>query len=108
MRLQRASSSNSHDQRCFSTASMSSKLPEVDNAKTDPSENHQDNGATPPVSTQPSPPYSSLKDNSVASAAPSPGPRIEAANTALQEQEGDLPDICLLNADYMLYGVYQD
>ena len=32
------------------------KIPELDNADTDPPENHQDNGATPPVNTQPSPP----------------------------------------------------
>ena len=44
----------------------------------------------------------------MASAAPLTRPRVEASNTSLQGQEGDLPDFCLLGADYMLYGVYQD
>ena len=84
------------------------KIPELDNTKTDPSENHQDYGATPPVITQPSPPQSPLEDASVAPAAPLPHPRVEAVNATLQAQEGDLPDVGLLGAKYMLYCVYQD
>ena len=44
----------------------------LDDAKTDPPENHQDNGATLPVNTQTSPPHSPLEDASVASAATLP------------------------------------
>ena len=84
------------------------ELSELDDDENDPPENHQDNGATPPVNTQPSPPHSTLEYTSVASAAPPPHPRVEAGNAALQSQEGDLPDVRLLGADYMLYGVYQD
>ena len=84
------------------------ELTELDNAETDPPENHQDNGATPKVNTRPSPSHSPLEDASVASAAPPTLPRVEAGNTALQLQERDLPDIRLLRSDYMLYGVYQD
>ena len=44
----------------------------------------------------------------MASAIPPPRLRVEAGNAALQAQEGDLPDVRLIGADYMLYGVYQD
>ena len=84
------------------------KLPELDDANTNPSENHQDNGDMPPVNTQPSTPHSPLEYASVASAAPPPHPRAKASNTNLQARDGDLPDVCLLGAEYMLYGVYQD
>ena len=43
-----------------------SELSELNNAETDPPENHQDNGATLPVNTHPSPPHSSLEDALVA------------------------------------------
>ena len=69
------------------------KIPELDDAETDPTENHQDNGATPTVKTQPSPPHKPLEDASLASAAPPPRPLIEAGTTALQAREGDLPDV---------------
>ena len=36
------------------------ELPELDDAETNPPENHQDNDATPPVNNQPSPPNSPL------------------------------------------------
>ena len=84
------------------------KIPELAAAETDPPKNYQDNGATPPVNTQPSPPHSPPEDTSVASDEPPPRPRVEAGDAALQAHEGDLPDVCLLGADYMLYGVYQD
>ena len=84
------------------------KLPDFDNAKTDLLEKHQDNGATVPVKTQPSPPNSPLEDASVASAAPLSHPDVEAGNSALQAREGDLPGVCLLGNEYMLYGVYHD
>ena len=44
----------------------------------------------------------------VAPAAPLKQTSVEAGNTDLQVQEGDLPDIRLIGANYMLYGVYQD
>ena len=84
------------------------ELPELGDAETNPAENLQDNGATPPVLTQPSLLHSLLEDTSVASAAPLPRPRVNAGNAALQAREGDLPDVRLLGADYMMYGVYQD
>ena len=84
------------------------KLPDLDNAKTDPPENHQDNGATPLVNTYPSPLHSPLEYTLVASVAPPPCPHVEVGNAVLQSREGDLPDVCLLGANYMLYGVYQD
>ena len=61
-----------------------------------------------PVLTQPYPPYSTLEDAAVALAASPPHPCVEVGNAALQAQEGDLPDVRLLGADYMLYGLYQD
>ena len=39
---------------------------------------------------------------------PPPRPRLKASDTALQVREGDLQDVRILGADYMLYGVYQD
>ena len=84
------------------------KFPELDDAETDPPENHQDNGATPPVNTQPSAPNSPLEDALVASDEPLPCPHVEANNAALLAQEGYLPDVCLFRPNYMLYGVYQD
>ena len=84
------------------------KIPNLANAKTDSPGNYQYNGATLPVNTQPSLPYSPLEDTLVASAVPPPRPRVEADNSDLQARDGDLPDVCLLGADYMLYGVYQN
>ena len=84
------------------------EISELDNAKTDPPENHQVNRTTPPVNTQPSLPHFPLEDAYVALAPLPPCVLIEAVNATLQAQEVDLPDVCLLGADYMLYGVYQD
>ena len=44
----------------------------------------------------------------MASAAPPPCPRVEAVDAALKSREGDLPDVRLLGANYMIYGDYQD
>ena len=46
------------------------KIPELDDTDTNPSENLEDNGATPPVNTQKSPPRSPQEDTLVASAEP--------------------------------------
>ena len=40
--------------------------------------------------------------------APLPHPRGEAGDFAVHAQEGDLSYVCLLSAEYMLYGVYQN
>ena len=78
------------------------KLPEIYNAETNPAENLQENGAMPLVRTQKSSPYSLIEDASLTPDAPPPYPHVEAGDTAFQAQEGDLPDICLLGADYIL------
>ena len=84
------------------------EIPELNDAETDPPENHQENGATLPVNTWLSPPYSPPEENSVESAATPPSPCVEAGDAALKAREGGLPDVQLLGSDYMLYGVYQD
>ena len=84
------------------------EIPELANAETELPENHQDNSAMPPVNTRPSPPHSPPEDASVASAKPSPRPRVEDGEAALQASEGELPDVRLLGANCILYGVYQD
>ena len=83
------------------------EIPELDDAETNPPENHKENGTTPLVNTQPLPPHSPVEDASVASYAPPPHQRVEAVNDSLQEQEGYLPDVHLLSTNYMLYGIYQ-
>ena len=60
------------------------ELPELNDAKTNPPENHQENGATPLVNTQTSPPHSPLEDASVAPATPPPRPCVEAVDITLQ------------------------
>ena len=84
------------------------KIPDLNDAKTNSLENHQENGATPPVNTQTYPPHSPLEDALVASAALPLRQHVEAGDAALQVQEGDPPDVRLLGSDYMIYGVYQD
>ena len=59
---------------------------ELNDANTDPPENHQDNDATPTVNTQPSLPHSPMEGTSVSSATPPPHPCIEAGNASLQVQ----------------------
>ena len=75
------------------------ELREINYAETNPTENHQENGDTPPVNTQPYPPHSPLEDASVSPAVSLPHPRIKAGNAALQAREGDLQDVCLLGDD---------
>ena len=84
------------------------KILELNNADTDPPENHQDNGVMSSVNTQPSLSHSPPEDTPVASDAPPPHPLVDAGNAAPKAREGDLPDVFLLGANYMLYGVYQD
>ena len=86
------------------------EIPGLDDAETNLPENHQDNGATPPVNTQPSPSHSTPEYTSVASTLPPPlpRPRVEAGNSTLQARERDLPAVRLIGTNYMLYGVYQD
>ena len=84
------------------------KLLEIDDAKTNPPENHQDNGATPPVITKLSLLHSPLENALVSPSMTPPRTLVKARNADLQAQERDHPDIHLLGADYMIYGVYQD
>ena len=63
------------------------KPPELVDSKTVPPENHQDNGNTPRIFTQPSTPHSPLEYASVAPAVPPPHPRVEASDAALQVLE---------------------
>ena len=84
------------------------EIPALVDADTDPPENLQENGATPPVNTQLYPPHSTPEDTLVASANPLSCPRVKAGDAALQAHAGDFPDVHLLGADYMLYGIYQD
>ena len=84
------------------------EIQELAVAKTNPHENRQDDGAMTPVNTQFSPTHSSPEDTLVFSTKPPPCPRIKAGDAALQARKGDLPDVRLLGANYMLYGVYQD
>ena len=84
------------------------EIPKLANAKTDPAKNIQGNGAMPLVVTHPSSSLSPLEDTLVALAKPPPCPRVESIDAALQERTGDLPNVCLLGADYMIYGFYHD
>ena len=54
------------------------KFPGLTDAETKPPQNLQDNGATPPVNTQPSPPHSPPEDTSVPSAETPPCPCVKA------------------------------
>ena len=49
-----------------------------------------------------------MEDTLVSPATPLPCPHIKADDVALQAREGDLSDIRLLSADYMIYGFHQD
>ena len=103
---------------------------ELADAETNPPKNLQCNGSTPLVGTDPfflqSPleytsvslagphpcphvkyGYASLQARAVALAKPPPCPGVKARYASLQARVGDLPDVCLLVADYMLCGVSQ-
>ena len=45
---------------------------------------------------------------SVASSEPLPCPRVKDGDAALQACTGDFQYVCILGADYMIYGLYQD
>ena len=75
------------------------EISDISYAETDPPENHQNNGATPPVNTQPYPPHLPPEDTSSASYKPLPCPRFEARDAKLQEREGYLLGVCLLSAE---------
>ena len=84
------------------------EITELANAKTDPTKNHQYNGDTPPLGTQPCSLHSPLTYTLVTPVYPPPCPRFEAIYDAFIARSGDLPDVCLLGADKILFGVYQD
>ena len=83
------------------------KILELVDAETDPTENLQDNSATPPVGTEPALPHSPLEETLVASTEPPSFPRVEDGDAALQAYAGDLLDVRLLGADDMLFRLYQ-
>ena len=60
------------------------EIPELNDAETKQPENHQDNGATPPVNTQTSLSHLALEDTPMDSAVPLLRPHIEAGNTNFQ------------------------
>ena len=84
------------------------EIPELADAKTDPTENIQDNGTTLPVSTQTCLPHSPLKETLVALAETLPYHSVEAGDVALQVRTEDLLDVCLLVNDENIFWVYQD
>ena len=84
------------------------KIMDIADTETNLTKNLQDNGATPPVGTQIYLPYSPLEDTLVILAYPTPWPRVEAGDYALQVCTEDLPDVRLLGAYDMLFRVYQD
>ena len=84
------------------------EIPKIADAETNPTKNHQDNGATSQLGTQPSSSHSSLTDTSVAPAKPPPIPHVEAGDVAVLGRGGDLPDVCLLGANVMIFGVYRN
>ena len=81
---------------------------ELANTETHSTKNHQGNGATLILVNHTSSTHSPLEDTSVTLADPPPRPRVEARDAALQACVGYLPDVRLMGADYMLFGVYQD
>ena len=60
------------------------KILELANVENNPPENHQDNGAMPPVNTQTYLTHSPPEYTLVTFAKPPPRPRVEAVNAALQ------------------------
>ena len=84
------------------------KIPLLVDADTDLNKNLQDNGSTLPVGTQPSLPHSPIEDTSVSPSKHPPCPLFDERYTALQARTGDFPDVCLLGANNMLLGFYQN
>ena len=84
------------------------EIPELAKAETGLPQNLPYNGAKLPVNTHPFLPHSSPVDTLVALSESASCPHVEAGDAALQARAGDLPDVRLLGANYMLYEVYQD
>ena len=84
------------------------KIPEISNDKTDPTKNLHNNGAMPPLGTHPSSPHSHIEDAWFALSKTPPRTGIKAGDAVLQACVGDLPDVHLLGAEYMLFEVYVD
>ena len=83
------------------------KMTELADAETNPTGNLQDNGATPPVTTQTSSTHSPLEDTFVAPAKPPSHPHVEYGDADLQGCAGDLPDVHILGYENILFGIYQ-
>ena len=71
-------------------------------------ETPRDNGATSPLSTQPSSMHSTKIDTPEAPNTDLPRLHVDASSTARLVSEGDLPGVRLTTADDALFGVYQD
>ena len=84
------------------------EIPELANTDTEMTKNHQYNGDTPPLVTQTYLPQSPPTETSVILDEPLPHPRIEATCAAFIDRAGELPDVCLLGYNNILFGVYQD
>ena len=95
--------------KCFKyTHTNVIRIPEISNDKTDPTKNLHNNGAMPPLGTHPSSPHSHIEDAWVALSKTPPRTGIKAGDAVLQACVGDLPDVHLLGAEYMLFEVYVD
>ena len=81
------------------------KILDLATTKTDPTKNHRDIGATLFLLTQPYFLHSPLEDTSVTLANPPPHPSVEVVDAVFRVRVGDFPDVRLLGADYMLFGV---
>ena len=84
------------------------KITELVDAETNLTKNLQENDTTTPVFTQPSSPHSLLEDTLAAPAETLTCPRVKDRYTATQARAEDLPDVQLLGADDIFFGVYQN
>ena len=81
---------------------------EISDAKTTPSKNQRDNGASTPIGTQPYLLNSPLTGAVGAPDEPPLCPCVEAGDATHLARVAELPDVRLKGADGMIFGVYQD
>ena len=81
---------------------------DTSNNKTTLAKNHQDNGAMPPLGTQPPSLHSLLAYTLVTTDKPLPCPCVESGYAAHLARKEDLPEVCIKISDNMIYEVYQD
>ena len=77
------------------------------NAESTPSENHQDNGASPSLCIQSSSPHSPLTNTLVVLYNYLLYPCAEAEDSDILACTADLPEVHLQVSEYILFGVYQ-